>query len=301
MEHFSFWFRRIAYNNARIKSFVTVLARAFAVFLVFALWKPLPAYSISYLTSGLEAADKTAVDSGFKKQRLATSFFCLTAYTRFDEASSLLRVYIEGDGFAFSSRRFVSGNPTPSQPLVLKLAAIDPHKNTAYLARPCQYISEKEERNYHDRYWSQARFSQEVIDSMNEAIDVLKMQSGASDVLLIGYSGGAAVAVLIAAKRDDVSGLITIAGNLDHEAVNRYHKVSQLEGSLNPADYAGKISKIPQCHFAGAGDSVVPISVIEGFARAAGDSKCETVTIVDDCGHNDGWVKKWRQLLSQAF
>ncbi|MFA5068561.1 MAG: alpha/beta hydrolase [Candidatus Omnitrophota bacterium] len=284
-----------------IKRFAFILARSLVIVFVLVLWQPLPACPISYFTSGSKAADKIAGEAGFKRQRLQTSFFQLTAYTRFDGMSGLLRVYIEGDGFAFSSRRSVSSNPTPSQPLVLRLAAVDAHKNTAYLARPCQYISEKEEKRYDSKYWSHARFSREVIDSMNEAVDILKRQSGSSHILLIGHSGGAAVAVLIAARRDDISGLITIAGNLDHKAVNYHHKVSQLESSLNPIDYGRKIAGIPQRHFAGSEDKIVPVGIIEGFARASGDNNCDTVTIVDGCGHNDGWVEKWQQLLSEAF
>jgi predicted esterase len=259
-----------------------------------------PAYPISYLTDGTRQADRIARDTGFKKQRINTSDFILTAYTKTDNTSEILTVYIEGDGFAFSSKRMLSSNPTPKDPIALKLATKDPYTNIAYIARPCQYISAKEEKNHHEKYWSDSRFSDEVISSMNEAVDTLKAQTGATDIVLVGFSGGAAVAVLLAARRDDVSEIITVAGNLDHVAINKYHKVAQMKGSLNPIDYAADISYIPQRHFAGGKDKVVPAYVIKKFANESGDVDYKSVIVVDECGHNDGWVERWQELLQAS-
>ena len=259
-----------------------------------------PAYSISYFTPGIKQADKIAQEAGFKKQRIATSDFTLTAYTKTDRLSDVLTIYIEGDGFAFTSSRMISSNPTPKDPVALSLAAADPYTNIAYLGRPCQYISEKEEENHNSKYWSDARFSEEVVRSMNQAVDAIKQQTAAKETVLIGYSGGAAIAVLIAARRDDISEIITVAGNLDHIAINRHHKVAQLKNSLNPIDYAGQVAHIPQRHFAGAKDRVVPVDIIKSFAYVSGDTSYQTVIVVEGCGHNKGWVDIWKDLI-QTF
>jgi len=192
----------------------------------------------------------------------------------------------------------ISSNPTPKDPIALKLAVKGSHTNIAYLARPCQYISEKEEKNYKDKYWSDARFSEEVICSMNEAVDQLKNQASAKRIVLIGFSGGAAVAVLVAARRNDVSKIITVAGNLDHAAINACHNVAQMKDSLNPIYYAKDVSHITQQHFAGADDRIVPVSVIKSFAYASGDTDYKTVTVVEGCSHNKGWVDIWKELNS---
>jgi predicted esterase len=259
-----------------------------------------PAYSISYFREGIKQADKIARDAGFKKQRINTSDFILTSYTKLDSQSDILTIYIEGDGFAFSSRRMLSSNPTPKDPVGLKLAIKDPYTNIAYIGRPCQYISAKEEKNHDEKYWSDRRFSEEVIQSMNEAVDILKNQANAKEIVLAGFSGGGAVAVLIAARRDDVSEIITVAGNLDHAAINDYHKVAQMTGSLNPVYYAKDVSRIPQRHFAGGKDKVVPVYVIKKFANESGDVDYKSVIIVDECGHNDGWVERWQELLQAS-
>jgi len=268
--------------------------------IIILLWAS-PAYSISYLTDGTRQVDKIARDAGFKKQRINTSDFILTAYAKIDNISDILTIYIEGDGFAFSSRRMLSSNPTPKDPIALKLATKDPYTNIAYLGRPCQYISEKEEKNHHDKYWSDRRFSEEVIQSMDEAVDVLKKQTVAKEIVLIGYSGGAAIAVLLAARRTDVSEIITVAGNLDHAAINEYHKVAQMKGSLNPIYYAQDIAGIPQRHFAGEKDKIVPLHITKSFASATGDTDYKTVIVVEGCGHNEGWVDVWDELISQTF
>jgi hypothetical protein len=254
------------------------------------------ALALSYLTSGTKNADKIAAQAGFEKQKIQTSYFILTSYLKPDTSSDDIIIYIEGDGFAWSSRRMPSGNPTPKDPVALKLAVVDEQKNIAYLARPCQYISEKEEINHDSKYWSYARFSEEVIGSMNEAVEVLKNKVSAKSITLIGYSGGAAIAVLIASRRNDISEIITVAGNLDHAAINAYHKVSAMKGSLNPIDYAQAVSHIPQRHFAGSKDKVVPLSVIKGFAYAAGDIEYKSVIVVDGCSHNNGWQDVWKDI-----
>jgi pimeloyl-ACP methyl ester carboxylesterase len=267
-----------------------------AIIIIISLWAN-PAYAISYLTDGTRQADSIARDVGFKKQRIETFDFILTAYTKLDNTSETLRIYVEGDGFAFSSRRRLSSNPTPKDPIGLKLAAKDPNTNIAYLGRPCQYISKREEKNHKEKYWSDARFSEDVINSMNEAVDRLKNQAQAKEIVLVGFSGGAAVVVLIAARRADVSEVITVAGNLDHTAINEYHKVAQMKGSLNPIYYAQDIAHIPQRHFAGEKDKVVPVYIIKGFAYESGDTDYSTVIVVEECGHNDGWVDIWQEIV----
>ena len=86
------------------------------------------------------------------------------------------------------------------------------------------------------RYWTTHRFAPEVIRASDLALDRLKTLFGAQRLVLVGYSGGAAVALLVAARRHDMGQIITVAGNLDHQAWTHYHHVQALSGSLNPVD-----------------------------------------------------------------
>ncbi|EKF7417556.1 TPA: hypothetical protein MXR76_002021 [Pseudomonas aeruginosa] len=90
------------------------------------------------------------------------------------------------------------------------LTANDPPP-TAYIARPCQYV-----RNNHCSYkiWTDRRFSDEAVESISTALDKIKLKMGASHVELVGHSGGGAIALLLAARRYDVTSVHALAGNL---------------------------------------------------------------------------------------
>ena len=242
-------------------------------------------------------ADQIAGKNRFHKEIIPTQIFTLTTYSRLETPGKPLTVYIEGDGRAWLSKNLLSKDPTPFHPMVLELAALDPSPNVVYLARPCQYDNLAFQKPCGPEYWSDKRFSEEVISSMNEAVDFFAEKAAASQVHLVGYSGGAAVAVLITERRQDIVSLRTVAGNLDPEALNRHHRVSPLSGSLDPIQAAPKISSIPQRHFIGANDKVVPPSVSENFLRASEDSACVKVTTVEGAGHHSGWAEKWKELI----
>ncbi|MDD4183194.1 MAG: alpha/beta hydrolase [Candidatus Omnitrophica bacterium] len=239
---------------------------------------------------------KISESAKFEKAYLKTKYFTLTTFYRFTKPGEPISIYIEGDGNAWITRNCLSNDPTPKIPLVLELASIDESANVAYLARPGQY-TEKPLR-VDPCYWSDKRFSEEVITSMNEAISELARLAQADKINLIGYSGGGAVAVLVAARRADVASLRTIAGNLDIEAVNKYHNVSQFSYSINPIDFAKKIKNLPQRHFIGSKDTIVPSFIAESFVKHAGDKDFSRITVVEGATHSKGWIACWKELLA---
>lgn len=246
---------------------------------------------------GYRAADIIASKHYFKKEFVKTDLCTITVFHNFTRTSAPLTVYIEGDGAAWRSRRELSEDPTPRHSLVLQLAVMDPSENAAYVARPGQ-LTLPGRPDCDPAYWSEKRFSMEVISAMNSVIDHLKSESRSKGIGLIGYSGGAAIAVIIAAQRSDVISLRTISGNLDPEAVEIYHKVTLSGKFPNPMDYAAKISRLPQRHFAAADDSVVPFFITRSFAEKAGDSNNESITVVKGTTHFSGWRKAWPLLLN---
>ena len=243
-------------------------------------------------------ADRIGARAGYVKTLVTAEPFVLTAYYRIAEPGESLTVYIEGDGQAWLSRRRLATDPTPTDPVALRLAALDPSPNVVYLARPCHYTEPRLNPFCGPAYWSNKRFAGEVIAAMDQAVENFRRRSRAREVHLVGYSGGGAVATLIAARRRDVGSLRTIAGNLDHVTLNRHHRVSPLTGSLNPIDFAPALARLPQRHFVGSDDRVVPPFIAEGFARRAASSRCIRVTVVEDVTHAKGWVERWPDLLT---
>jgi len=243
-------------------------------------------------------ADILATNAGWHKLRLPTSRFLLIAYApETTTGSPTLTIYIEGDGLAWVTGSTPSDNPTPRTPLALELALKHKQSPAAYLARPCQYVQGNDQQNCEQRYWTNARFAPEVIIASNQAITELKRQFNADKLVLVGYSGGGAVAALVTAKRDDVIQLITVAGNLDHQAWTKLHDMQPLSGSLNAADSWLKLLNIPQLHLVGGSDDIVPLAVAESYRSRFPDDNRPGVIVINGFDHHCCWVQQWPALI----
>ncbi len=243
-------------------------------------------------------ADMLAIAHDWQQLRLPTEQFVLAAYaSKPILQADVLAVYIEGDGLAWLSDSQASDDPTPLHPVSLELAIHHPLGAAVYLARPCQYVEPGEARNCRQTYWTNRRFAPEVIEASDQAISALKQRFGASKLVLVGYSGGGAVAALVAARRKDVVQLITVAGNLDHRAWTEHHRVSPLEGSLNPADGWRALQDVPQLHFVGERDAVISRAMVDAYASRFPLDRRPEVVMVPGFDHLCCWVEKWGDLL----
>ncbi|NDV24807.1 alpha/beta hydrolase [Desulfovibrio sp. JC022] len=153
----------------------------------------------------------------FQYEKIRTIDFDLVTYSRIEPGAENLTIYIEGDGQAWRTRSRVSFDPTPHNPLGFMLAALDPALSVVYLARPCQFVGGTEARNCDVSCWTSGRFSKKNVQAIDEAISQVKQQAKAQKIHLVGYSGGGAIALLVAAQRDDILSVRTVAGNLDHK------------------------------------------------------------------------------------
>jgi len=244
-------------------------------------------------------AERLAEMVGFQELLVDAAPFKLTAYARLSQPGKPINIYIEGDGYAWVTRNRISHDPTPRQPVALQLASEDPAPNVVYLARPCQFTPQEMNSACEETYWTGMRFSEEVIGAMNQAVDKFMKEAQSTEVHLIGYSGGATVAVLVAARRKDVKSIRTVAGNLDPAGLNEYHEVSpQDPRSLDPLEVAVKLRDIPQYHFLGMGDQVVPALVTENFVRKTAPNACVHAVKVKGIDHKKGWVNAWPGLLA---
>ena len=244
--------------------------------------------------------DQQAALEGFQKIYFSAPPFVLTAYQRIKAKSDLMVVYIEGDGFAWVSRTEPSLDPTPKHPLAFQLACQDPSPNVIYLARPGQFEAGGTP-SINQSYWTQKRFSPEVIQATSLALDTLKRTLGSAKISLVGYSGGAVVAVLVAAQRDDVIALRTVAGNLDPDLFTSLHHVSPLTGSLDPLAVASSIRSMAQLHFVGERDTTVPKAIATAFLDQEGDVRHASLIVVSGASHLERWVERWRELLKKPL
>jgi hypothetical protein len=237
-----------------------------------------------------QTADTVAQAGNLVQQKIATDDFLLTTYQRFDATSDnkQMVVYIEGDGMAWISRDQLSSNPTPVQPVALKLASIDTNINVLYVARPCQYLWPQKMNRCSSKYWSNKRSSEEVISSINQAISIVKQKQNISSIRLIGYSGGGGIAALIADRRADVSEFVSVSGNLNYKLFTQTHNLSPMNGSIDPITVANQIDSIPQIHYVGADDKIIPRQIALSFS--------DKVKVINNVSH-DNWPDKWAQIL----
>lgn len=244
-------------------------------------------------------ADQLVAKAAWEKLLIPTDQFTMSAYIpKSVSPSNTLTIYIEGDGLAWLNRATPSDDPTPRNPIGLKLALRHTAGAAAYLARPCQYIEPSDARNCQESYWTNRRFAPEVIESSDQAISVLKQRFAASKLVLVGYSGGGAVAALVTARRNDVIQLITVAGNLDHHTWTTQHHVLPLVGSLNPADEWQALTHVAQLHLVGAKDNNISRSIADAYAsRFPRDSQPRIISL-PGFDHSCCWVEQWPDILS---
>ncbi|MBI5898017.1 MAG: alpha/beta hydrolase [Rhodocyclales bacterium] len=207
-----------------------------------------------------------------------------------DEA---LSIYIEGDGAAWPSRWRPPADPTPDGTLVFDLLLADPAPKRAYLARPCQYLDPLALAACSPESWTNARFADAAVEAMDAAVTSLKRASGASRLRLVGHSGGGVMAMLLAARRDDVAQVITVAAPLRLRAWTAGHGLSPLQGR-DPDTLERNWP--PAVHFAGARDEVVPLDIVAEFARRSGGR----LVAMPDFDHHCCWSRDWPRLLEKA-
>lgn len=236
---------------------------------------------ILFLLIFLNGCTSFEMPNTFQYQIFDEQNFEISVWEKKSLSSDIYHVYIEGDGNAFNAHGLPTNNPTPKSAFMRKLAVKDTSANVVYLARPCQFTQGSA---CAEKYWTTARFAPNVIDVEYQ---VIKEIVGNNPVILIGYSGGAQIAGLIASTKDlNVKEVITIAGNLNHKAWTSYHHLPPVSESMDLADYADKFALIPQTHYVGEKDKVIPpIITLEFVADKS------SVHIVPNATHDGGWDK----------
>ena len=115
--------------------------------------------------------------------------------------------------------------------------------------------------------------------------------------MLIGHSGGGALAALVASRRNDVTALLTVSSPLDLRYWTELGGMAPLYGSLSPLDVAHLLAALPQRHLAGSADRVVPAEVVRRFIRALPSPTRAQLQVKAGFTHRCCWERDWPQLL----
>ncbi len=247
--------------------------------------------------------DELAESQGFERSRLVAGGFKLLVYhnaqaqagsvsRRSSKSGGILHVYLEGDGTPWVHRTIVMADPTPRRPLMLRLMKLD-DQPAAYLGRPC-YNGTSGDDGCDDSLWTSGRYSRTVIDSMASALRVLAERFGASELWLMGHSGGGALAMLLAEENPMVTRVVTIAGNLDTRAWTLHHGYSPLHSSINPAESLPLRKDVWQWHFLGGRDAVIPPPLVRRFIM---EQPQATGFVMQQFSHGCCWHLLWPRML----
>ena len=238
----------------------------------------------------LSGCASLTVPPEYQYKEIETSYFKLASWQKITNPDAPYKIYIEGDGAAFRADGSVSFDPTPRSVMLREIAFGDRHPNIIYLARPCQFVKDKK---CQPKYWSTARFSKESVQSEYEAV---KSVAKSNPVTLVGFSGGAQIAGLMAVRYADlnVQKLVTVAGNLDVKSWTDYHNLPPLLLSDDLADRKNEYAKFNQVHYIGRRDDNIIPEITERFV-----ANTSRLIYVENATHNSGWESEFQAIRDE--
>lgn len=202
-----------------------------------------------------------------------------------------LFVFIEGDGTPWINGNIIADDPTPRTTIAfdLMLASDVP---AIYVGRPCYFGLNDPPCTGAD--WTHGRFSERVVASMAAAI-IHNVDDEERRIVLVGYSGGGALALLLAPRLANVDAVVTIAGLVDTDAWAAHHGYEPLSGSINPATI--RIPRhIRQIHLVGENDSIVPPTQT---AEAISTWKNRDLWRYPEFDHRCCWREQWQEIYQR--
>lgn len=244
-------------------------------------------------THQLTPLDIKASQHGFSSERVDGEEFQHQIYTQEGVSkNSTLHVYLDGDGQPWIENHRISTDPTPSNPMLLNLMALDPAP-VIYLGRPC-YHGFSRIPPCEPTLWTSARYSSRIVKSMQQVLLDYIARGRYKEVILIGHSGGGTLAMLLAERIKATKAVVTIAGNLDIDSWAEHHDYSVLNESMNPAQLSQLDPEIFQFHLIGGVDKNVPYSVVNNFLQTQPAAK---ILKWEKFDHACCWHEIWPDFL----
>jgi hypothetical protein len=249
---------------------------------------------VAVLVVGCQAKLHKQMDTFEQKILSVGGFELLSLEANFDR-KRVLHIYIEGDGQPWINDK-IAMDPGPFNLIALSLMKKD-SAASLYLGRPCYFQSlTRQQDKCRPSLWSRARYSQQIVDLMVNALLSHPDLAGFEEWVLIGHSGGGTLAYLMAQHLPKVEKVVAVSSNLDVSAWVDYHGYAPLDQSLDPARMlSGKPLQL--FYLTGGQDTNVPFQLNQDFLRA------NNARIIrrEKYNHLCCWEQEWSAILQQLI
>lgn len=195
-------------------------------------------------------------------------------------------IFIDGDGNAWLRGGRVAEDPTPEDPIALRLL-VQQEDPGLYLGRPCVFGTVDSDPACVPGVWVVDRYAEDVIASMHDALARLGLAQ--VPVVLVGYSGGGVLARALARRLERAVGVITIASNLDVAAWAAHHGYTDRLVPRDPLIDSALPPHIVQLHVFGDRDENAPLAL----SRTLLERDPRAVVKVLDADHVCCWPVLW--------
>lgn len=253
--------------------------------------------SLVVACSGIPDAEQLAARHDLSLRQVPGGPFVLPVLARTEPVrGGRLHLYLEGDGRPWLGRERAA-NPTGRRTVALELMLADPHP-ALLLGRPCYHQPGTPSPPCEPDLWTEGRYSPAVLDALAEAVQRLLAEYQPASLVLVGYSGGGVLALLLAQRQTLPATVVTVASNLDTAAWTEHHRHLPLTGSLNPALEIEPGADFRQIHLAGTRDGVVPPATTVGYRERHPTAE---YWLHEEFDHHCCWVEAWPGLLDRVL
>jgi len=240
---------------------------------------------------------KTVTYSGAEldRQIVRTSHFQHVLFSnRVVRSSSqaVVWVFVEGDGNAWLRDGRAAEDPTPIDPLALRLMT-ETSGPAIYVGRPCAFGTLTSDPQCTASVWTVDRYSPRVVESLLAAVRA-RLPADARPVL-VGYSGGGVLALQLAQRLRRSVGVVTVAANLDVAAWASHHGYTeQLTARAAPLELPRR--DLLQLHLFGGRDTNAPYELAADLL--AQDPNAH-VRVFEQADHDCCWVQLWPEIMQE--
>ena len=234
----------------------------------------------------LTACASTAKMEGFTYQPVKTRNVTLATWRKDVKPFKKLRIYIDGNAHTTG---LTTKRPQMYADVAMQLAQKDTFPSIAYLGRPCYFI---EQDVCKPIVWEEGKYAPEVVDEMKDVIQSWQKKYNLKEIEFVGYDGGAAFALSLPTRLTNVkvTRVVTIAGILDTKTDAMYRDEDIMLDSVNPANELYLLSGIPQIHYVGGKDKVVPMVFTQNFVKKLPNPVSVQIKRVPNADH-ENWAQ----------